>query len=941
MKKSAGIIIKILAGLILLIFILLFTVPILFRDKIRSKVEQSIAGSLNAKVRFEDYSLGFFRNFPNLSFSLSGLSVVGIDKFENDTLAAFSSFSLVFDLSSLFKKSGYEVKSIVIDRASVNTIVLKDGSANWDIVKETPEAAPSQVQEEPSSFRILLKKVSIINSSLSYVDAESDIQIFMNDLNLNLKGDMAMSETDLKISGRSGQFTYIIEGMKYLNRVVLDTDIDMLADLDKFKFTFRENYISVNDMKLNFSGYVAMPEDDIETDIQFKTAETKFSSLLSLIPAVYMYDYKDLKTSGEFTLSGTAKGIYSDADSTMPDMALSVSVSGGSLSYPSLPEQITNINLRSAMFIDGRDMDKSTIVVDLFHMELAGSPFDFSFELKTPVSDPDFKGSMAGRIDLSALSRALPMDSISMSGIIDVSLDMEGRMSAIEKSQYDDFKAAGKLGIQNMLLVMPGYPAAGINKAGFVFTPAYAELTNAELKLGDRSDFSFNGRLSNYIPYLFRDQTISGNLTMRSTFIDGSELMSKMVSDTVVEKDTASLALIRVPGNIDFDFNAVIDEFRYNSITGKKVKGHIIVRNGILSIKETGMNMLNGAIIMNADYDTRDTLKPVMKADFDIQNIAVKDAFNTFNTVKKLAPAAKGLDGKISARLAFMSLLGSDMMPVVNSINGEGKLSSDEITLVQSETFDQMKELLKLGDKYNNTFRDVNVSFKISDGRIYVSPFDIRTGNLKMNISGDQGIDQTINYLVKTEMPRSDLGSSVNALIDNLSAQAAAFGISYKPAEIIKVNLKVSGTFTKPVVSPVFGNNTGSGSSGVKASATEAVNQAIDNAVDSGKEKARAEAEIQAANLVREAEEKGQLLRDEAAKTAESIRKEADVQAKKLMDDSSKKSSLEKMAAKQGADALKKNADKKATQLVNEADVQANKLVEEARKQGDELIKKI
>ena len=34
-----------------------------------------------------------------------------------------------------------------------------------------------------------------------------------------------------------------------------------------------------------------------------------------------MTDFKDLKTSGEFNLSGTAKGIYSDADSTMPDIS--------------------------------------------------------------------------------------------------------------------------------------------------------------------------------------------------------------------------------------------------------------------------------------------------------------------------------------------------------------------------------------------------------------------------------------------------------------------------------------------------------------------------------------------------------------------------------------------------------------------------------------------
>jgi len=473
------------------------------------------------------------------------------------------------------------------------------------------------------------------------------------------------------------------------------------------------------------------------------------------------------------------------------------------------------------------------------------------------------------------------------------------------------------------------------------FTPAWAALSNTNMTIGGKSDFMMSGRLSNYIPYLLKDKTISGNLSMRSKLIDASEIMSEIVSDTTQAEDTTSLAVIQVPKNIDFDFDAIIGEFRYDNLIGQNVKGHIIVRDGILSLKQTEMNMLNGTIRMNADYDTRDTLKPAMKADFDVQNIAVKDAFNTFNTVKKLAPAAKGLDGKISAKLSFSSLIGRDMMPVTSSISGEGKLKSDEITLLESATYNKMKELLKLGDKYNNTFRDINISFKINNGRIYVSPFDVKTGNLKMNIHGDQGIDQTLNYIVKTEMPRSDLGGSVNAFIDNLAAQAASFGISYKPSEIIKVNLQVTGTFTKPLISPFFGKTAGESTTGAKAAATEAIRQTIDNAVDKGKEKARAEAEMQAANLVKEAEEMGQQLRDEAAKTAESIRKETDIQAKKLIDDNASKSTFEKMAAQKGAETLKKTADKKATQLVKEADIQANKLVEEARVKSDELLKKI
>jgi F0F1-type ATP synthase membrane subunit b/b' len=349
------------------------------------------------------------------------------------------------------------------------------------------------------------------------------------------------------------------------------------------------------------------------------------------------------------------------------------------------------------------------------------------------------------------------------------------------------------------------------------------------------------------------------------------------------------------------------------------------------------MKILGGAIKMSADYDTRDTLKPSMKADINMTDIGVKDAFNTFVTVRRFAPTAKGIDGKFNAQLAYESLLGKDMMPVLKTINGSGKLHSDQIQLVESATFDKLKEVLKLGDKYTNTFKDINVSFKIKDGRVYVSPFDVRLANMKMNIGGDQGLDQTINYLIKTEIPRSDLGSAVNSLIDNLSAQASVFGIKYKPADVLKINVKVSGTFTKPVVAPVFGNASVGGTGGVKETAGEV----ISNTTDKARENLREEAAAQGDKLIREAEVKGQKLRDEATVMAQRLRQEADSSAARLIRSADPKGMLAKAAAQKSADALKKEADKRGNQLILEADNQAKKLVEEATAKKEDLIRKI
>lgn len=940
MKKTLRVIITSLAILLLLTILTAVIIPVLFKDKIKSKVEQVINESINAKVSFGDYKLGFFRNFPNISFSLDHLTVKGIDKFENDTLASVKSLNLVLNLSSLFKKTGIEVKSVVIDDAKIKTVVLSDGSANWDIIKESGEETPEE-PESSSGLKILLKKVSLLHSSVLYTDYESDMQVSLYDIYSELTGDLTANETDLYIKLNAGQLNYSMDGMKYLDRARLSADIDLLADLDKYKFTFRENYLSINDLKILFSGWVSMPEEDIETDLDFKSEQTSFKALLSLVPAFYMKDFGSLKADGEFNLSGSAKGVYSDADSTLPDITLNLQVRNGLVKYPLLPEQISNINIRSDLFVDGKDMDKTTLNIDAFHMELAGNPFDMTLALKTPVSDPDIKGSVKGKIDFGALSKALPLDSISLSGLVDLSVELNGRLSMIEKKQFEKFRASGSMTVSDMKVEMKEYPEVSIKTAQFEFSPAFAEMKQANMVIGQNSDFNISGRLENYIPYMLRNDVIKGNLSLHSRLIDFSEIMSKIVTGTEEEDDTSSLAVIKVPENIDFDFTAMIDQFKYGRINAGDVRGHIIVKDGTVSVRETGMNILGGQISLNALYDTRDTLKPVVRAELAMQGMGIRDAFNTFNTVQRLAPAAKGVDGKMTAKLSYSSLLRKDFMPVIRTITGGGKLESEEVKLIESASFDRMKEVLKLRNDYTNVFKDINVSFKINEGRIYVSPFNTRVGNIKMNISGDQGIDQTLNYVIKTEIPRSELGSSVNSLIDNMSAQAAMFGLAFKPAEIMKINVKVTGTFGKPVITPFFGETPVEGGAGLKQEAAEAARQFIDNTADQAREKAKAEAQKQGDMLVQEAEGKAQQIRDEAAKLAEKIRKEADDQAQKLIKEAETKGTVAKLAAGKGAEKIKAEAEKRAQQVIKEADEKANSMVQEAKSKREELINKI
>jgi hypothetical protein len=313
-----------------------------------------------------------------------------------------------------------------------------------------------------------------------------------------------------------------------------------------------------------------------------------------------------------------------------------------------------------------------------------------------------------------------------------------------------------------------------------------------------------------------------------------------------------------------------------------------------------------------------------------MENIGVKDAFNTFNTVQKFAPAASGINGNISTTFKFESLLGKDMMPVISAMSGQGTLKSDQLELVESKTFDKIRSFVKLSDKYTSTFKNINASFTLKDGRVYIKPFDTKLGNIKMNVGGDQGLDQTMSFLVKTEIPRSDLGESVNSLVNSLASQASALGLTYKPSDIVKINMQVSGTFSDPVIKPVFGDK------GETGSPTSAVTSPIK---EMATEKVSETAKEQSDKILKEAEIQAQKVRDEAASAAKTIREQADVQGAKLIKEAEAKGTIATIAAKKTAEKLKTEADKKAAALETKANAEADKLLSDAKAKSDALLK--
>ena len=782
---------KIFGGIILLLLLLLALLPYLFKDQIMDRVKEEMDQAVDAKIEIADVSLSMFKNFPKLFVEIQGISVVGKGEFANDTLAYVGSLYTAVDLGSAISGKQLNVGAIVLAKTKVNALVLESGKANWDISKaETEEVVVEEESAEASDFKIIFEEVRVEDFALEYHDATLKANLVLADLDLSLNGDFSAKETNLNVNSTATGITFDYEGIKYLKNAKLSLEAALAADLENMVFNFKENKLTLNDLEFGMMGNFAMLEDAYKMDLKLDTKKTDFKSLLSMIPEEFMKDVKGLETSGNLVLNAFVKGEYTE--NHMPAFGAKLKVANANIKYPDLPETINNINIDAEVNHPGGDLDALVTDVNAFHMEIANNPIDAEIHIKTPMSDPEISGLCKGVIDFAKIRHAIPMDSIKIAGIITSDISFKGRLSAIEKEEYEKFMAKGDLKLKNFEFTTPDFPQ-GIRIVSSVlsFTPQFIKLNSFDSRIG-KSDVQLKGRLENYIPYALKGKTLKGNFNMNSRSFDLNEFMTEEETATTETTDTIPMSIVAVPADLDIKFVANMQKIIFDKMLIENVKGLIVVKNSVAKLTNLSMNMLKGQMTMNGSYSTKDVKKPNFDFGLDVNDFDIKSTYESLSMVKEMIPMALNCEGKVSSDLKIKSQLDKEMAPVMNTLNGLGSFHSRGIIINDSKAFIALAKALK-----NDSYKRISVSkfdmdFLITNGNIIVKPFNTKIAGHDAIIYGTQSVDGKLDFTMDMKLPKEELGSDVNKLLANIPGN--------KSIQKLDVSVKITGTVDDPKV---------------------------------------------------------------------------------------------------------------------------------------------
>lgn len=469
----------------------------------------------------------------------------------------------------------------------------------------------------------------------------------------------------------------------------------------------------------------------------------------------------DFELKGTLVGDGKAKGKYDPKNKIFPITNANINLKNGYIKTKYYPNPITNINILTT--IKNQKGTFSDLKVSL-------QPAEFTFEGK-PVfvaanlanfDDLTYDIKAKGTLDISKIYKVFSQKGLDVDGSIKADLVLKGRQSDAEKRNYSKLYNKGTLEIRNILIATEYLPKKFLIKEGIFKINQDKMSFNNFLATYGQSDFRMNGYLQNVFNFATTNTGIlRGSFVLNSNYINADEFMSKTEVSTATNTSspeaksttTQETGVIIVPFNLDLQFQANAQKLNFNELSLNQAKGTMSIKNGKLTMQNTGFNLIGCDVTMNAKYQASTPKKANFEYDIKASDFDIKRAYNEIKIFREMASAAEKAQGTISLEYKLKGRLNSNMEPVYPSLVGNGIVSVKDIKLHGMKMFSTVAKKTSKEEIKNPELSKVEIKSSIKNNIITLERFKFKFAGFRPRIEGTTSLDGRLNIKMRLGLP--------------------------------------------------------------------------------------------------------------------------------------------------------------------------------------------
>ncbi len=776
-----------------ILVIILAVTPYLFKDKIQSMIAKTINENVNATVTFDNVGLSLFRNFPKASLTIDELIIVNQAPFKGDTLFYAEKINLKMSIGELFKDASetLDINSISAINGRLNVRINQKGTGNFDIAKKSESSTTDTRESAP--FSLSIQEYTIQNLQLKFIDEASKMKLLLKDFYHSGKGDFTSEVLDLDTETKA-IISVDLNGTNYMQNISLSLDAILGINLKNKTYSFKDNKAFINQLPLEFNGFVQLVENGQLFNLTFNTPTSSFKNMLALVPKQYSGNLNKVKTSGDFTLNGSVNGTFNEK--TIPKFDLNIVSTNAMFKYDALPKAVKNIHINTKILNSTGIINDTKININKLAFTIDKDVFETSSKIYNISKNPKIELSAKGTIDLENISKVYPIDlEKNISGILSTNISTSFDMESVEKGNYQQIKNTGKLSLKGF--TYDGDELANtliIDKTSITFNPNHIKLTAFDAKTGD-SDIHVTGDLENFYGFLFKKQELKGTFVMNSEFLKVSDFMTSTI-DRIETTETTSNPSVKIPIFLNCSLTATAKKVIYDNLTLSNVSGALLIKNEAVELKDLKMGLFGGNISMNGSVSTKEKT-PFFNLDLGLKGLNISDSFTQIEMLSSIAPIANTIEGKLNSTIKLSGNLTQNMTPDISTISGDllGQLIDSKINTKNSKLLSSLSSEMKFLDVTKLNLNDVKAFLSFKDGKVNVKPFNLKYQDINVQVSGAHGFNQQMKYDLKFDIPTKYLGTEVSNYISKLSPKDA------KKVKTVPVTAALTGDFKNPKIS--------------------------------------------------------------------------------------------------------------------------------------------
>lgn len=474
-----------------------------------TKIVNNLASKyITCETHIGNVHLTLFKTFPDAGLTIDQVTVVNpMDGAPYDQVATIGNLTVGVDVRKYLKEKEVVVHQVLLDNVHASLYIDSAGRSNFDIFphsdkeKDTTESNFSL----DSLPNIDLRKVKITNLGAGFINAKSNMEAAVWDLDLAIVGKltegMVDADLDLKVDSlllttadstgatkidaklddtklslkaegnldevagniklkvengklKTGGKDMINEQLQASKKDLLSLQAPFTADLEQMIFKLDETRLAVAGYALMFDGRVGLAHDDEPMKVDVKLHNTsdpwQVEPLLALVPEQFMGWKQGMDVDGKVALAVTVVGNL--GNEAMPLIRASASIENGRFYYPkAVPYKVKDIDADLEATLDLGKGGVSNAVVNSFKARTQGTTLSLSGRADDLLGDMHINADLQGSLPLEDAKPMLPETlPLKADGKADLDLHADFRLSQLKDMALEKMVANGTIKLKNL-----------------------------------------------------------------------------------------------------------------------------------------------------------------------------------------------------------------------------------------------------------------------------------------------------------------------------------------------------------------------------------------------------------------------------------------------------------------------------------------------------------